>query len=59
MFSDRHGELLAAFPTLPRNGGGYMIAPECLPLGNTPPQTDAAITVTKQMAEQGSVVQHD
>lgn len=45
--------------TLPRNGGGYQIAPECLPPGKTPPETDAAITFTKRMTEQGPIVQHD
>ena len=38
VFSDGHAELLAAFPTLPRNGGGYMIAPECLPQATPHPK---------------------
>lgn len=59
VFSDNHSELTTVFPTVPRNDGGYRIAPECLPKGKTPPKMDAAITFTKQMTEQGPIVQHD
>jgi hypothetical protein len=59
IFSDNHSQTTTTFPTLPRNGIGYQIAPECLPHGKRPPETDAAITFTKQMTEQGPIVQHD
>ena len=59
VFSDGHAELSTIFPTFPRIGGGHQIAPECLPSGKKPPETDAAITFTKQMTQQGPIVQHD
>jgi type II secretory pathway pseudopilin PulG len=59
VFSGNHTQMATTFPTLPRHGGGYQIAPECLPAGKNPPETDAAITVTKTMTKQGPIVQHD
>jgi hypothetical protein len=59
VFSDNHTQLSTVFPTLPRNGAGFLIAPESLPKGKTAPQSDAAITFTKQMTKQGPIVQHD
>ena len=60
VYADNSVQFTTDFPTIKRSeSGGYIIAPECIPASGKIPDTDAAITFTKEMTAAGPVIQHD